>query len=134
MSALDSLIRELRETCAGFPDRQQGPYHDGQFTMADIGLSAFSVFFMGQSVVPGPPTEVGRLGRVILRGKKREHWLDFNESGVQMVGYILGPSRNCQIQGVSLVLAYQMVHSSPYFRKLQWNQCVRRRRAGGITC
>jgi hypothetical protein len=47
VSALDSLIRELRETCAGLPDRREGPYCEGQYTMADIGVSAFSVFFMG---------------------------------------------------------------------------------------
>lgn len=47
MNALDSLIGHLRETCSGLPDRRRGPYRDGQYTMADIGLSAFSVFFMG---------------------------------------------------------------------------------------
>lgn len=47
MNALDSLIGDLRETCAGLPDRRRGPHRDGQYSMADIGLSAFSVFFMG---------------------------------------------------------------------------------------
>ena len=44
MNAVDSLIGDLRETCAGLPDRRQGRR---QYTMADIGLSAFAVFFMG---------------------------------------------------------------------------------------
>lgn len=47
MTVLESLLRELRETCAGLPDRREGPHRDGQYSMADIGLSAFSVFFMG---------------------------------------------------------------------------------------
>ena len=46
MSAVEQLIRELSEVCAGLPDRRKGPSHDGNYTMADIGLAAFSVFFM----------------------------------------------------------------------------------------
>ena len=33
--------------CAGLPDRRKGPLPVGTYTMADIGLSAFSLFFMG---------------------------------------------------------------------------------------
>ena len=33
--------------CAGLPDRRKGPLLSGAYTMADIGLSAFSLFFMG---------------------------------------------------------------------------------------
>jgi hypothetical protein len=47
VSALETLIGELRETCAGLPDRRKQPPGDDGYTMADIGLSAFSVFFMG---------------------------------------------------------------------------------------
>lgn len=47
MNALESLITELKAVCASLPDRRKGPFRDGQYTMADIGLSAFSVFFMG---------------------------------------------------------------------------------------
>ncbi len=47
MTALESLIAELKDVCAGFPDQRKGRHVDGQYTMADIGLSAFSVFFMG---------------------------------------------------------------------------------------
>ena len=46
MSALESLIADLREVCAGLPDQRKGPGHD-VYPMADIGLSAFSLFFMG---------------------------------------------------------------------------------------
>jgi hypothetical protein len=44
MSILEELLAGLREVCAGFPDKRSG----GRpvYTMADIGLSAFSLFFM----------------------------------------------------------------------------------------
>jgi hypothetical protein len=47
VTALESLIAELNGICASLPDRRRGPRRDGEYTMADIGLSAFSVFFMG---------------------------------------------------------------------------------------
>lgn len=47
MTVLDSLITELRNVCSGLPDRRVGPMEDRRYTMADIGLSAFSLFFMG---------------------------------------------------------------------------------------
>ena len=47
MSLVDELIAELKGVCAGLPDKRKGPRRDGDYTMADIGLSAFSIFFMG---------------------------------------------------------------------------------------
>jgi hypothetical protein len=47
MNALESMIADLREVCADLPDRRQGPVDDCAYQMADIGLSAFSLFFMG---------------------------------------------------------------------------------------
>ncbi len=47
MSLVDDLIAELEAVCAGLPDKRKGPHQEGDFTMADIGLSAFSIFFMG---------------------------------------------------------------------------------------
>jgi hypothetical protein len=47
VSALEQHIAELRTVCAGLPDRRKGPLPRGAYTMADIGLSAFSLFFMG---------------------------------------------------------------------------------------
>jgi hypothetical protein len=47
VTVLESLIAELKGVCAGLPDQRKGPRRDGEYTMADIGLSAFSVFFMG---------------------------------------------------------------------------------------
>jgi hypothetical protein len=47
VSAVEQLIGELSEVCAGLPDQRKGPPRDGDYTMADIGLAAFSIFFMG---------------------------------------------------------------------------------------
>jgi hypothetical protein len=44
MSALDELLAELRRTCAGLADRRRSV--DCTYTMADIGMAAFSLFFM----------------------------------------------------------------------------------------
>jgi hypothetical protein len=47
VSALEEHIGELSAICAGLPDRRKGPLPSGAYTMTDIGLSAFSLFFMG---------------------------------------------------------------------------------------
>ena len=47
MSALEERIAELSVVCAGLPDRRKSPLADRAYKMADIGLSAFSLFFMG---------------------------------------------------------------------------------------
>jgi hypothetical protein len=47
MSVLESLISDLRAVCSGLPDRRRGPAGACTYSMADIGLSAFSLFFMG---------------------------------------------------------------------------------------
>ena len=44
MNALEELLSDLREVCAGLEDKRLGPGY--RYTMADIGLAAFSVFFM----------------------------------------------------------------------------------------
>ena len=43
MGILDRLLRDLHDACSAFPDKRKG---EGAYTMADIGLSAFSLFFM----------------------------------------------------------------------------------------
>jgi hypothetical protein len=40
---LDRLLAGLHDACAAFPDKRKGA---GDYSMADIGLSAFSLFFM----------------------------------------------------------------------------------------
>ena len=44
MGALERLLGSLRGCLGRFPDRRHGT--NGRYTMADIGLSAFSVFFL----------------------------------------------------------------------------------------
>jgi hypothetical protein len=46
MEIFESLMAGLRTACAGFTDARQSPDPDGNYSMADIGLSAFSLFFM----------------------------------------------------------------------------------------
>lgn len=43
MLILDHLLTGLHDACAAFPDKRKGV---GDYSMADIGLSAFSLFFM----------------------------------------------------------------------------------------
>jgi hypothetical protein len=40
---LDRLLTGLKDACAAFPDKRKG---EGGYSMGDIGLSAFSLFFM----------------------------------------------------------------------------------------
>ena len=47
MSVVDELIAELKGVCAGLPAKRKGPCRDDGYAIADIGLSAFSIFFMG---------------------------------------------------------------------------------------
>jgi hypothetical protein len=47
VSVLESQIAELKNVCAGLPDRRKSPRRECEYSMTDIGLSAFSVFFMG---------------------------------------------------------------------------------------
>src|SRR5271166_6369590 len=44
MQRLESLIGRLRQCCETFPDRRRGM--NTTYPMADIGMAAFSVFFM----------------------------------------------------------------------------------------
>ena len=44
MERLESLIEATRDVCDGLPDKRRGS--NRRFTMADIGMAAFSVFFM----------------------------------------------------------------------------------------
>jgi hypothetical protein len=44
VKVLEPLLAALRERCASLPDRRVGM--NGQYTMKDIGMAAFSVFFM----------------------------------------------------------------------------------------
>src|SRR3954466_8647739 len=43
MEMLETLLQGVRSACAAFPNKRHG---DVTYSMADIGLSAFSLFFM----------------------------------------------------------------------------------------
>jgi len=47
------MIGALSEACAGLPGQRKGPRRDGNCTMADTGLAAFSIFFMGSPSLLG---------------------------------------------------------------------------------
>ena len=51
MVILDGLLAGLKEVCPGFPDKRTTD--GGIYSMADIGLSAFSLFFMQSESFPG---------------------------------------------------------------------------------
>ena len=44
METLDTLLGSLRRCCGSLPDKRTGA--NGRYGMADIGIAAFSVFFM----------------------------------------------------------------------------------------
>jgi len=44
VGTVEDLILALRATCAGLPDKRRGK--NSRYVMADIGMAAFSVFFM----------------------------------------------------------------------------------------
>src|SRR3954454_14004192 len=66
MSVLEDCIADLGTVCAGLPDRRQAPLPVGAYTMADIGLAAFSLFFMGS------PSFLAHQ-RILAEGQGRSH-------------------------------------------------------------
>jgi hypothetical protein len=56
VGTVEDLISALRETCSGLPDKRRGK--NSRYDMADIGMAAFSVFFMqSPSFLPSRPRE-----------------------------------------------------------------------------
>ena len=49
MTALETLIVALSDVCARLPGRRKTARRACEYTMSDIGLSAFSLFFMGSA-------------------------------------------------------------------------------------
>jgi hypothetical protein len=70
MDRLEKYITALRDRCAGLPDRRTGS--NARYTMADIGLAAFSVFFM-QS--PSFLAHQVALAEGVGRGRSNAHTL-----------------------------------------------------------
>ena len=150
MIAIEQLIAELGTVCAGLADLRKGPRRDGDYTMADIGLSAFSLFFMGS------PSFLA-YQRVLERGQGRSNCQTlFGISAIPSDNYIrlmldgvspaafdglfmrandaAGPLTRFQCLGGRLLIA---LDGSEYFcsRKIKCSQCSTRRRSdGGVEC
>jgi hypothetical protein len=147
---VEDLIAELGTVCAGLPDRRQGPRRDGDYAMADIGLSAFSLFFMGS------PSFLAHQ-RLLQRGQGRSNCQTlFGMAAIPSDNYIrlmldgaspsafdglfmraiekAGPLTRFERLGGRLLIA---LDGSEYFcsRKIKCSQCSTRRRSdGGVEC
>lgn len=150
MSVIKNLIAELGTVCAGLRDRRNGPRRDGEYTMADIGLSAFSLFFMGS------PSFLAHQ-RALQRGHGRSNCQTlFGMAAIPSDNYIrlmldgaspaafdvlymqaikaAGPLTRFQCLGGRLLVA---LDGTEYFcsRKITCPQCSTRRRSdGGVEC
>jgi hypothetical protein len=150
VSVVEDLIAELATVCAGLPDQRTGPHRDGDYTMADIGLSAFSLFFMGS------PSFLAHQRR-LERGQGRSNWQTlFGMAAIPSDNYIrlmldgappaafdglfmraieaAGPLTRFHCLGERVLVA---LDGSEYFcsRKIKCPQCSTRRRSdGGVEC
>jgi hypothetical protein len=145
---VEDLIAELDTVCAGLPDRRKGPRRAGDYRMADIGLSAFSLFFMGS------PSFLEHQ-RALERGQGRSNCQTlFGMSAIPSDNYIrlmldgaspaafdglfmraiekAGSLTRFQCLGERVLIA---LDGSEYFcsRKIQCSQCSTRRRSDGGT-
>jgi hypothetical protein len=140
----------LGTVCAGLPDQRKAPPRDGDYTMADIGLSAFSLFFMGS------PSFLAHQ-RALARGQGRSNCQTlFGMAAIPSDNYIrlmldgaspaafdtlfmraiekAGPLTRFQCLGGRVLIA---LDGTEYFcsRKINCPQCSTRRRAdGGVEC
>ncbi len=150
MSIVGELIAELGTVCAGLPDQRKTPPLDGDYTMADIGLSAFSLFFMGS------PSFLAHQ-RALARGQGRSNCQTlFGMAAIPSDNYIrlmldgaspaafdslfmraieqAGPLTRFQCLGGRVLIA---LDGTEYFcsRKISCPQCSTRRRSdGGVEC
>ncbi len=148
MIVVEQLIADLGTVCAGLPDPRKGPRRDGDYTMADIGLSGFSLFFMGS------PSFLAHQ-RALERGQGRSNCQTlFGMSAIPSDNYIrlmldgvspaafnglfmraleaAGPLTQFQCLGGRMLVA---LDGSKYFcsRKIKCPQCSTRRRSDGGT-
>jgi hypothetical protein len=147
---VERLIAELGMVCAGLPDQRKGPRRDGDYSMADIGLSAFSLFFMGS------PSFLAHQ-RALARGQGRSNCQTlFGMSAIPSDNYIrlmldgvspaafdglfmraieaAGPLTRFHCLGGRVLVA---LDGSEYFcsRKITCPQCSTRRRSdGSVEC
>ena len=140
--------RSMREVCAGLPDQRKDPRRDGDYTMADIGLAAFSIFFMGS------PSFLGHQ-RALAEGHGRSNCETlFGMAAIPSDNYIrlmldgassatfdglffkaieaAGPLTQFQCLDGRVLVA---LDGSEHFcsRKIECEQCSTRRRADGTT-
>jgi hypothetical protein len=145
---IENLIAELAAICAGLPDQRTGQSRDGQYSMTDIGLSAFSLFFMGS------PSFLAHQ-RALARGHGRSNCQTlFGMTAIPSDNYIrlmldgaspaafdhlflsaidaAGPLTRFHCLGGRVLIA---LDGSEYFcsRKISCPQCSTRRRADGGT-
>src|SRR5271165_7092728 len=112
------MIGALSEVCAGLPDQRKGPRRDGDYTMADIGLSAFSIFFMGS------PSFLAHQ-RALAEGRGRSNC-------ETLFGMAAGPLTPFQcLDGRGLIALDGTEHHCS--RKIKCGQCSTQRRADGGT-
>jgi hypothetical protein len=147
---VEDLIAELGTVCAGLPDQRKAPPRDGDYTMADIGLSAFSLFFMGS------PSFLAHQ-RALARGQGRSNCQTlFGMAAIPSDNYIrlmldgappaafdglfmravqtAGPLTRFHCLDRRVLIA---LDGSEYFcsRKIKCSQCSTRRRSdGGVEC
>jgi hypothetical protein len=150
VSVVGELIADLGRVCAGLPDQRKAAPRDGDYAMADIGLSAFSLFFMGS------PSFLAHQ-RLLARGQGRSNCQTlFGMTAIPSDNYIrlmldgaspaafdtlfmraiekAGPLTRFQCLGGRVLIA---LDGSEYFcsRKIKCSQCSTRRRAdGGVEC
>lgn len=150
MSVVQDLIAELGTVCAGLPDRRKGPRGSDDYSMADIGLSAFSLFFMGS------PSFLAHQ-RSLQHGQGRSNCQTlFGMAAIPSDNYIrlmldgtspaafeplfwraiesAGPLTRFHCLGGRVLIA---LDGTEYFcsRKIRCPQCSTRRRAdGGVEC
>jgi hypothetical protein len=148
VSVIDSLIAELSKVCAGLPDQRKGPPAPGAYTMSDIGLAAFSVFFMGS-----PSFLANQTALVAGQGRSNCHTL-FGMTKIPTDNYIrlmldgaspaafdglfhqaiaaAGPMEPFQCLGGRRLIA---LDGTEHFcsRKIHCAQCLTRKRSDGGT-
>src|SRR3954469_12695286 len=151
MNALEKLLSELKEVCAGLEDKRQGPGY--RYTMADIGLAAFSVFFLQSPSCLGHQRALaeghGRSNCQTLLGMAAipsdshiRQMLDGNSPGafdglfikaLETVAAADGLSAFQRLGGRLLIALDGTEHHCS--RKIGCPQCSTRRRAdGGVEC
>jgi hypothetical protein len=127
---LEGLIAGLRERCAGLPDRRTGG--NGRYAMADIGLAAFSVFFM-----QSPSFLAHQRSLVQERGRSNCQTL-FGMTAIPSDNHIRQmldgtPASHFDPLFGAVLSVLIALDGSEYFasRELHWPYCSRRRRRDG---